>query len=74
MSERTRRKTGNGDASKLIGARRMATGRDEDASHANGPKNKRTAGKDRDTDKSGKARNQGHGHPREERGKRDTRH
>ena len=67
MSERTRRKTGNGDPSKLTGARRNASGRDEDASHANGPKHKRTAGKDRDADRSGESKNQGHGHPREER-------
>ncbi len=68
MSERTKRKTGNGDPSKLVGARRNASGRDVDASHENGPKHKRTAGKDRDADRSGESKNQAHGHPREERG------
>ena len=70
MSERTRRKTGNGDASKLKGAHRNAAGRDEDSSHANGPKHKRTAGKNRDADRSGESRNEAHGHPREERSQR----
>ena len=68
MSERTKRKTGNGDASKMEGARRNASG-GGDGSHANGPKHKRTAGKDRDADRSGESRNEGHGHPREERGR-----
>ena len=72
MSERTERKTGNGDPSKVVGAHRNASGRDEDASHANGRPNKRTAGKDRDLDKSGESKNQAHGHPREERGQRDS--
>ena len=67
MSERTRRKTGNGDASKLEGAHRNAKGIG-DGSHENGPKHKRTAGKDRDADRSGESRNEAHGHPREERG------
>ena len=67
MSERTRRKTGNGDASRLEGAHRNASG-SGDGSHENGPKHKRTAGKDRDADKSGESRNEAHGHPREERG------
>jgi len=67
MSERNERKTGSGDASKLKGAHRNAAG-SGDGSHANGPKHKRTAGKDRDADRSGESRNEGHGHPREERG------
>ena len=67
MSERNERKTGGGDASKLVGARRNATAKG-DGSHENGPKHKRTAGKDRDFDESGESRNEGHGHPREERG------
>ena len=45
MSERNERKTGKGDASKLVGARRNATAKG-DGSHENGPKHKRTAGKD----------------------------
>jgi hypothetical protein len=67
MSERNERKTGRGDASKLVGARRNATEKG-DGTHENGPKHKRTAGKDRDADRSGESRNEGHGHPREERG------
>ena len=67
MSERTKRKTGDGDASKMEGAHRNSKG-GGDGSHANGPKHKRTAGKNRDADRSGESRNEGHGHPREERG------
>ena len=67
MSERTKRKTGDGDASKMEGAHRNAS-KGGDGSHANGPKHKRTAGKNRDADASGTSRNEAHGHPREERG------
>ena len=57
MSERNERKTGRGDASKMTGAHRNSSG-GGDGSHENGPKHKRTAGKDRDADKSGEARNE----------------
>lgn len=67
MSERTKRKTGDGDASKMKGAHRNAS-QAGDGSHENGPKHKRTAGKNRDADRSGESRNEAHGHPREERG------
>jgi hypothetical protein len=66
MAEDNERKAESGDASKREGAQRDSGG--GDGSHANGPKHKRTAGKDRDADRSGEARNEGHGHPREERG------
>lgn len=66
-SDETRRKAGRGKPENPKGARRNASGRDEDPSHEGGPKNARTAGKDRDFDESGKGKNQAHGHPREER-------
>lgn len=68
MSEKTQRKPGDADAGKSTAGKGKPSGRDEATSHANGPRNARTSGTDRDFDESGAGKNQGHGHPREERG------
>ena len=63
MSEKTRRKGGRNPRN--LEAGQPDESRQEERQGA--PKRSRTAGEDRDFDESGESKNQGHGHPREER-------
>ena len=63
MSEESRRKARN--------PRNMKTGRknqDDPGQREAARRSSRTAGENRDFDETGESKNQGHGHPREERG------
>lgn len=56
------------DPKNLEGARRNASGSNQKGGRGSeGERNKRTEGKDRDFDESAESKDQGHGHPREER-------